>query len=129
MSQEQLNLSTRIKQICDERGISVRQCERNAGIPERTISRWDTNMPSIDKVMKVSESLGMSLDELVYGKKKTATINGDGELIELINMANISEERKQLLRNALLLEDKTAALVWPLLESLLSGSSVRDDQE
>ena len=86
-------------------------------------------MPSIDKVMKVSESLGMSLDELVYGKKKTATINGDGELIELINMANISEERKQLLRNALLLEDKTAALVWPLLESLLSGSSVRDDQE
>ena len=129
MSQEQPTLYTRIKQICDERGISVRQCERDADIPERTICRWDTNMPSIDKVMKVSESLGMSLDDLVYGKKKTATIDGDGELIELINKANISEERKQLLRTTLLLTDKTAALVWPLLESLLSGSSVQDDPE
>lgn len=129
MSQEELKLGTRIKQICVDRGISLRQCERESDVKERTITRWDTNIPSFDKVVRVAQFLGMSIDELVYGKKKTATISDDGEFLEMINQLNISENRKQLLRDALLVSDETAALVWPLLESLVSDSSVLDDQE
>lgn len=65
MSQNRLMLGTKIKQICEERGISVRQLERDAGLSERTINRWDQNSPSVDKVVAVSQALNVPIEELL----------------------------------------------------------------
>lgn len=101
MSQNSLFLGSRIRQICVDRGISVRQVERDSGLSERTINRWDTNTPSIDKVIAVANTLGMTLDELISGTKKPAT-KGDGIEQEslaafIASIPKMSEEQVALL--------------------------------
>ena len=60
-----MTLIERIRRLCAERGISVRQLEIATGITERTIGRWDVNIPSVDKVQKVAEYFGVSIDYLM----------------------------------------------------------------
>lgn len=94
MSQNKLKLKSNIEQICKQKGISVRQCELNAGLPERTIFRWDTNMPSVDKVIQVAEFLEVPLEEVVgieTGKKITAT-QSDGNDSSVEDIAKMQEE-------------------------------------
>ena len=100
MSQEKLKIGTIIKQICDSRGISMRQCERMAGIPERTISRWDDNQPSIAKVAAVAMALEVPIEALlglpIPGEKENPATDGD----EVVNEAEAliqAEKDKQLL--------------------------------
>ena len=94
MSQSKLKLKSNIEQICKQKGISVRQCELNAGLPERTIFRWDTNMPSIDKVVQVAEFLEVPLEEIVgieTDKKITAT-ESDGKGSSIEDVAKMQDE-------------------------------------
>lgn len=55
----------RIKSICESKGVSLRQLEQEAGLALNTISRWEKNKPSIDKVKKVADTLGVTMDELL----------------------------------------------------------------
>lgn len=55
----------RIKSICESKGMSLRQLEQEAGLALNTISRWEKNKPSIDKVKKVAGTLGVTMDELL----------------------------------------------------------------
>ena len=59
------NLLKRIKSICESKGLSLRQLEQEAGLALNTISRWEKNKPSIDKVKKVADTLGVTMDELL----------------------------------------------------------------
>lgn len=51
-------------------GISLNQLEEMAGIGKNTIYRWNDSLPGIDKVQKVAQVLGVTLDELLA--KETA---------------------------------------------------------
>ena len=56
----------KIKQICKERGISVRELEKKAGLSGNTITRWTGGKnPSIKTLARVAEVLGMSVPELL----------------------------------------------------------------
>lgn len=57
-----------IKAIAKGKGLSLRQLEETAGIGQNTISRWDENKPSVDKVKKVADVLGVTVDELLKGE-------------------------------------------------------------
>lgn len=59
------NLLENIKAIAKSRGLSLRQLEEAAGIGQNTMSRWDENKPSVDKVKKVADALGVTVDELL----------------------------------------------------------------
>lgn len=54
-----------IKAKCKEKGMSVAQLEREAGITARTIIRWDEVSPSYDKVVNVAKVLGCTVEELI----------------------------------------------------------------
>ena len=60
-----MTLVERIRRLCLEHGISVRQLELRTGLAERTIGRWNDNKPSIDKVEKVADYFGVSIDYLL----------------------------------------------------------------
>ena len=100
MSQEKLKVGTIIKQICDSKGISVRQCEQMAGIPTRTISRWDDNQPSIGKVAAVASALGVPIETLlglpVPGEKENPATDGD-EVVDEADALIQAEKDRQLL--------------------------------
>jgi len=54
-----------IKEKCKEENLTLSELERKAGIPERSIYRWDELSPSFDKVVKVAAALNCSVEELV----------------------------------------------------------------
>lgn len=56
---------TKIKKKCDERGISITTLESACGLGKNSIYRWDENMPSIDRVNKVAEFFGCTIDDLL----------------------------------------------------------------
>ncbi len=57
-----------IKRLCSEQGLTIQQLEAKAGIAECTIGRWGKDgklQPSIDKVKRVADVLGVTVDELL----------------------------------------------------------------
>ena len=91
-------LLERIKGLCNRKGISIRQLERETGLADRTIGRWDTNMPSIDRVKKVAEYFGVTVDYLL-GSDSGYTAHGmDDELAEYLEMVRTKPEIRLLLK-------------------------------
>lgn len=59
-------LTDRIKAECASKGIkNLTQLEQMCELSPKSIRRWDTNTPSIDKVAKVALCLDVSLDYLL----------------------------------------------------------------
>ena len=56
---------TKIRSLCKEKKISVRELEHEAGVGSNTISKWDVVSPSVDKVKRVADRLGVTVDELL----------------------------------------------------------------
>ena len=49
---------------CRAIGMSVLELERRCAFPQGTVKRWSSITPGIDKVEKVADVLGCSIDEL-----------------------------------------------------------------
>jgi transcriptional regulator with XRE-family HTH domain len=72
------NLYARVKYLCDKNKISIYQLERKLGISNGYIKKWKTSIsPSIDKISKVAEYFGVSVDYLI-GK---SDIEGTAETV------------------------------------------------
>lgn len=54
-----------IRRICKERDLSILRLEREAGLAAHTMCRWDKNIPSVDKVKRVADALGVTVDDLL----------------------------------------------------------------
>lgn len=50
---------------CKERGIGIFELERLASIAGNTIYRWKTVMPAADKLKRVADVLGCTMEELL----------------------------------------------------------------
>ena len=66
-------LIERIKALCKERGITLKDLEDGAGITQNTMGRWGENTPSVDKVKRVADFLGVSVDDLLREPEETDT--------------------------------------------------------
>ena len=55
----------RIKDLCRERGISVSNLERQAGLKPNTIKRWADSRPMADPALAVANVLEVSMDFLL----------------------------------------------------------------
>lgn len=55
----------KILALCKEQGISLSELERRAELKEKTVYRWGKNVPGVDKVKKVADVLGVTVDELL----------------------------------------------------------------
>ena len=56
-----------ITKLCKVKGISIAKLEREAGIGNGTIGRWDSVSPSIDNVCKVANYFEVTIDQLISG--------------------------------------------------------------
>lgn len=59
-----------IRRLCSKKPISIAKLERETGISNGTISRWDTSSPTIDNVRKVADFFGVSVDDLLNTPQK-----------------------------------------------------------
>ena len=77
------SLKENVKKLAKERGVSIRKLEQDIGIADKSISKWDKMMPSIDKVEKVAQYFGVTVDSLLG-----YTGNYDDDLLKLMEMAS-----------------------------------------
>lgn len=60
-----MSLVKKIKSLCDERKITFAELERQIGISNGQIRRWDTSSPKIETVKKIADYFGTSVDYLL----------------------------------------------------------------
>lgn len=54
-----------IKEMCRSRGITLTELEGACGLGKKTISNWDKSAPGVDKLMKIADYFGVSVDYLL----------------------------------------------------------------
>lgn len=54
-----------IKSIADSQKVSIRKIEQDTGITLGSIYHWNDVKPSVDKVAKVANYLGVTVEELL----------------------------------------------------------------
>ena len=91
-------LTERIKTLCLQRNITISELERILEFGNGTIHKWLKSQPSVDKVLKIAQYFGVSLDYLLDGKEILSK-----ESIDLANQFDkFSEEQKKLVRGYIL---------------------------
>ncbi len=66
-----MNLGERIYNLRTERGLSQGDLAEKLEVSRQSVSKWENNnaMPDIEKIIKLGELFGVSLDELVKGEE------------------------------------------------------------
>lgn len=65
-----MDIVDRIKELCQQKDITITELERNAGIGRSTIRNWSTSSPNTDKLQKVADYFHVSVDYLL-GRDET----------------------------------------------------------
>lgn len=64
-----MTLSDRIQQLISKNGTSQSELEKTLGFGKGTISKWKgSTAPSADKLQKIAEYFGVTIDYLMTGK-------------------------------------------------------------
>jgi len=69
---------SRLKELCKLKGVTFVQFERESGLGEHTVNRWDKNSPSVKKVQIAAEYFGVSVSDILGDAKNPASTNADG---------------------------------------------------
>lgn len=92
---EKKTLVTIIKGLCDSKGISIAELERNLGLGNSTIRKWDTNKPNVEKLQKVADYFHVTTDYLL-GREQT-----NDELLFLRGGDKLNAEEREELKKIL----------------------------
>lgn len=65
-----MSLYENVKAIAKEKGYSINRLEKELGFARSYISKFKTITPSMDKVQKIADFLGVSVDYLLTGTEK-----------------------------------------------------------
>lgn len=58
-------LQEKIKILCSKKGVSIARMEREAGLGNGVISKWETSEPNLKTLQKIADYFKISLDELL----------------------------------------------------------------
>lgn len=47
--------------LCEKRGISISRLEKECGLGNATVSRWDNSAPRVDSLKKVADYFGVDI--------------------------------------------------------------------
>lgn len=73
-----MKLYTQIKQLADERHITIAELERTTGISNGQIRKWDVRSPKVENLKKVADYFNVSVDFLL-GRTKTKSFTAADE--------------------------------------------------
>lgn len=72
-----MSLKERIKQLANDRGISLPTLEAELGFGNSTIVKWDKSTPNAEKLNAVAKYFGVSMDYLLNGTELAEKDNKD----------------------------------------------------
>jgi len=60
-----MEIVDKIRLLAAEKGVSMAQLERDCGFSKNSVIKWDKNTPGGDKLLRVAQYLGVSVDYLL----------------------------------------------------------------
>lgn len=58
----------RVKQLCKEKGITMKKLEQEIGVSQNLSYRWKNTNPSAENLFKLAEYFGVSTDYILTGE-------------------------------------------------------------
>lgn len=55
----------KIKKLADERGLTIKSIEKEAGLGNGTIAKWQVCAPTVSNLKKVAEALKVNIEVLI----------------------------------------------------------------
>ena len=79
-----MNLGENIYQLRTEKGMSQEDLAAALDVSRQSVSKWENSSatPDLEKLIKISEVFGITLDELVYGNRIQQTAQFEPEVQE-----------------------------------------------
>lgn len=65
-----MNLYDRIRSLADEKGVSIYRIEKDTGLSNGAISKWNKVVPNSANLMKVAKYLGITVEDLLSNDEK-----------------------------------------------------------
>ena len=65
LRKEEIMILENIKRLCAARGITIAELERNAGVGNGVVARWDSMNPRTDRLKAVADYFGVRVDDLL----------------------------------------------------------------
>lgn len=65
-----MDLYEKIKELAAQKNVSIRQIEEKLSFSNATIRRWKTQTPGVDKIQKVADYFGVTVDSLLGREDK-----------------------------------------------------------
>lgn len=62
-----MDILGRVQELCTENNITIKQLERDLGFSTSSIRRWTQSSPAADRLVKVANYFGVSVDYLTGG--------------------------------------------------------------
>ena len=119
-----MGLYERVKEVAKSKGYSINRLELELGFARSSISKFNKNMPSAEKIQQIADLLGVSVDYLLNGKeaseaKEHSLTTKDEKDIEKI----LKQTEEQLLsQEGLMFDGKPAS--QEAIDSILSAMRV-----
>ena len=83
-----MTIYNRIKEKANEKGISIKALEREAGLGNGVIKRWNETSPQCNKLELVANYLQVSIEWLITGKNPSNFTKEESELIQAYKKAD-----------------------------------------
>lgn len=77
-----MGIVDRIQMKTKEKGTNIKTLEKEIGIGNGTIRRWDERSPQCDKISLVANYLQVSLDWLIFGKENDNLTPEEKQILE-----------------------------------------------
>lgn len=95
-----MNIKAIVQRLAKERKLTIAEIERNTGIANGTIGKWDKQNPSVETLQKLSDYFNVSADYLLGRTDNPKVNNGDSEddkdlLIAAHIRDGLSDEEKE----------------------------------
>ncbi|MBS0950547.1 helix-turn-helix transcriptional regulator [Weissella minor] len=106
-----MTLFERVKETSKNRGWSLAETSKKAGLGQRTLYQWKDKQPSADKLKSVADVLGVSVDYLLGNSDEMHTqsnLVSDADLESAFDGAEsfdgkpLTEQDKRIMKNLLI---------------------------
>lgn len=91
---------SRIRELCKAQGLTIAQLERECGIGNGIIARWNKSKPSFDRLKTVADRLGVTPEFLLTGETETPAPKAEdgwkAEVIALLEKLSPEEQAREL---------------------------------
>ena len=93
-----MNLADKIKQLANDHGITIAELERNVGISNGQIAKWNTRSPKAENLKKVADYFHVSTDYLLGRKTNDKEVDlADKDALLMYQGKPVSDEDKEMI--------------------------------